>query len=328
MYINQIFELSMTLDTVKFNKILVTACNRTDYISKNGDGYVDHSLESNGITIIYRDSQYKKKVRMIVNSRVASESKEADQGKFVRKLNKHIDEYFNFDYRLDDFILSGMILSADIDVGDHAYVSAYLKVLQRVGKVKGFSPVNYDCFRDNTSFCLEGNSNGTEFLIYDLKSLLTDQMQKAGAKRKKVNSMESGAKGILRAEVHLVKPKAIRGYAKETDIKRQIGVLSEQRKDVFMDVFTQVIPFGDFYKKDKATEIVRCEVNNDVVKRKMLRLLALVPEKKSLYLAQKAMNCRNIEKVMDAFAKINVSPVTISKRNNLNCLENIYECFR
>ncbi len=56
----------------------------------------------------------------------------------------------------------------------------------------------------------------------------------------------------------------------------------------------------------------------------MLRLLVLIPEKKSVHLAQKAMNCRNIEKVMEAFAKINLSPVTISKRHDVKHLEGLY----
>ena len=56
----------------------------------------------------------------------------------------------------------------------------------------------------------------------------------------------------------------------------------------------------------------------------MLRLLVLIPEKKSLYLAQKAMDCRNIEEVMDSFAEINVSPLTISKRHDMKHLKNIY----
>ena len=57
----------------------------------------------------------------------------------------------------------------------------------------------------------------------------------------------------------------------------------------------------------------------------MLRLVELIPEKKSLYLAQKAMECRNMEKVMEAFAKINLSSVTISKRQEVKYLKNIYE---
>lgn len=57
----------------------------------------------------------------------------------------------------------------------------------------------------------------------------------------------------------------------------------------------------------------------------MLRLLGLVPEKRSLYLAQKAINCRDIEEVMDSFAKINLSPVTLSKRQNVKHLKCIYD---
>lgn len=75
---------------------------------------------------------------------------------------------------------------------------------------------------------------------------------------------------------------------------------------------------------DTAVEIVRKEVKDSIMRRRMIRLLALIPEKKSLYLAQKEMNCRNVEKVMEAFAKINLSPVTISKRHDVKHLDNLY----
>ena len=56
----------------------------------------------------------------------------------------------------------------------------------------------------------------------------------------------------------------------------------------------------------------------------MLRLIELIPKKKSLYLAQKEMNDRNIDKIMEMFAEINVSPVTISKRHKVDFLESLY----
>ena len=71
-------------------------------------------------------------------------------------------------------------------------------------------------------------------------------------------------------------------------------------------------------------EIIRKEVADSIMRRKMIRLLVLIPEKKSLHLAQKSMNCRNRDEVMDAFAKINLSPVTISKRQDVKYLENLY----
>jgi len=101
-------------------------------------------------------------------------------------------------------------------------------------------------------------------------------------------------------------------------------VLTKKRQRIFLDTFARIVPFGNFYKKGTATEIIRKEIKDTIMRRRMLRLLALIPEKKSLYLAQKAMNCRNIEKVMDAFAKIDLSPVTISKRHDVKHMENLY----
>lgn len=59
----------------------------------------------------------------------------------------------------------------------------------------------------------------------------------------------------------------------------------------------------------------------------MLRLLDLIPEKKSLLQAQKAMQCRRMDEVMDAFAKIGLSPVTISKRDAVQRNKNLYQYF-
>ena len=292
-------------------------------MEENEEEYIDQSKAEKGMTVIYRDSQYKKKVRILVDLGVVPKD-DHDMERSIRKLDKRVTEYFGFKYRLDDFAISGIVLSADIDVGTHENVVAYLKVLHRIGRVKGFSPSDYDCFEEGEGFCLDGNSNGIRFRIYDLGSLLKRRLQRVDADRKKLKSAIGEARGILRAEVQLTKQRAVRAYTDTADVSGQIAELLMNRQDVFMDTFSHVIPFGDFYKKDKAMEIVRKEVGDAVLRRKMLRLLALVPEKKSLLLAQKAMNCRDIDKVMDMFAKINVSPVTISKRHEIKYLKSLY----
>lgn len=212
----------------------------------------------------------------------------------------------------------------DTNVGTHNDVEAYLQVLRRIGRVKGFSPVRYECFEKVDSFCLEGNSNGIDFMIYNLEGLYR-QLNEDHSKHKKLKSMIRGAEGILRAEVRLTKTKTVRIYADKEDISAQIISLSEKCQDIFLETFVKIIPYGDFYKKGKAEEIIRAEIKDDRLRRRMLRLVALIPEKKSLYLAQKAMDCRNIEKVMRAFAKINLSPLTISKRQDVKFLKNVYE---
>ena len=324
MYINQVFELSMVLDNERFQKVLHKVYKKVAYLEGDNEEYIDQSMVSKGITVIYRDSRYKKKVKLIIESRLVLDSNVLDSDRLIRKLNKRINEYFDFKYRLDDFVLSGVIFAADIDVHDQKNVSSYLKVLQRIGRVKGYSPADYDCFEDVGSFCLEGNSNHINFWLYDLKGLLDSKFRNGDIKQKKSKNMVREAEGILRAEVRLTKPKAVRAYTDTVDTYGQIAELSEKSQSVFLDLFASIIPFGDYYKKGEAEELIRGKVKDCTLRRKMLRLVTLIPEKKSLYLAQKATNCRNIEKVMEAFAKINVSPVTISKRHDVQHLKNLY----
>jgi len=119
--------------------------------------------------------------------------------------------------------------------------------------------------------------------------------------------------------------KTIRVYTDETSTSKQIKDLFEKSEKIFLDTFLRIIPFGDYYKKDKAVELIRNQVSDIRLRRRMLRLLELVPEKKSLLLAQKAMNYRRVDDVMEMFAYIEVSPVTISKRQNCKHLKSLYK---
>lgn len=320
---NQIFELSMSMYNDQFQEILARMFDRADTWHETENGYVDCSLSDDGITVFYRDSKYKKKVRLSINTNLLLDDV-SDTDKLLRKLDKRISKYFDSRLCVDDFTLSGMSVVADIDVETRDNASAYLKVLQRVGKVKGFSPASYDGLNEKTSFCLSGNSNAIDFLFYDLEQSVMNWLQDYGLDHQKMKATTGNTHGILRAEVKLTKPKAVQVYTDATDTTSQITELSKKCQDVFLDTFIRIVPFGDFYKKDKAVEIVWQEVTDSVMRRKMLRLLALIPEKKSLHLAQKAMNCRDIEKVMDAFSKICLSPVTISKRHDVKHLKCLY----
>jgi len=324
MYINQVLELFMELDRDRFQKVLNRIYKKAGYLEGDNEEYIDQSMASRGITVIYRNSQYKKKIKLIIEPRLVSDSKLSDTDRLIRKLDKRINEYLDFKYRLDDLVLSGVTLAADIDVHRHENVSAYLKVLRRIGRVKGYSPADYDCFENVDSFCLDGISNSITFWIYDLEGLIRDRLRNEDINQKKLKSIHRESEGIIRAEVRLTKPKAVRVYTDAADAYGQIAELSQKSQSVFLDVFANIIPFGDYYKKGEAVELIRSEVKDCTLRRKMLQLVTLIPEKKSLYLAQKAMNCRDIEKVMEEFAKINLSPVTVSKRHDVQHLTNLY----
>ena len=95
MKLNPIFELSMVLDTEKFQKIFDMAYNKTGYLKELDDEYLDTSLMEKGITVIYRDSQYKKRIRLLINLSLVVDDP-SDTDKLLRKLDKRIGKYFNF----------------------------------------------------------------------------------------------------------------------------------------------------------------------------------------------------------------------------------------
>jgi len=311
----------MILDSEKFTKLFDGVYSTLEYVDENR--YADYALTSKGIIILYCDSQYKKKIKLIVNPCRLLDTDKPNLEKLIRKLEKRISGYFNNKYQLNDFELSGMEITTDIDVHNQENVSDYLKVLRRVGKVKGFSPSPDNWLDDDISLCYDGNSNGIKFMLYDLEALLGDDTSESyfsiGQK-----SIPEDCEGLLRAEVKLTKPKAIRGYTNKSSISKQIVDILDNRQQIFLETFMRIVPFGNFYKKAKAEEIIRSKIKNATIGRKMLWLIGLVPEKKSLLLAQKALNYRRIDKVMKAFFDIEVAPITISKRHDIKKLDNIY----
>ena len=321
MFLNSTFELTLSLDSEKFTKLFDKAYSELE--GSDVDVYADLTFTSKGVTVLYQDSQYKKKIKIVVDPCRMLDTDKPEPDKLISKLGKWIERYFNNKYKLDDFEVSGMLLVVDIDVHSSERVFAYLKVLHRIGKVKGFSPSRNDWLDDDNSFCLDGNSNGIKFLIYDLEAMFN-----VGTSHEHFNmGLPEACEGLLRAKVRLTKPKAIRRYTSKSSIYKQIADLHDNRKQIFLDTFMRIVPFGDFYKKCKAEEIIRAKVKDTTIRRKMLWLLGLVPEKKSLLLAQKAMNCRRIDKVMKTFFDIGVAPITISKRHDVKKLDNLYKYF-
>jgi hypothetical protein len=62
-------------------------------------------------------------------------------------------------------------------------------------------------------------------------------------------SIPEDCEGLLRAEVRLTKPKAIRGYTNKSAISKQIANLYDNRQQIFLDTFIRVVPFGTFTRR-------------------------------------------------------------------------------
>jgi hypothetical protein len=97
--------------------------------------------------------------------------------------------------------------------------------------------------------------------------------------------------------------------------------------EILMDTFRYIVPLGDYHKKKETDKLIRERVTNKPLRRRMLRLVELLPEKKSLYLAQKALGARDTKEIMAGFAEIGLSPVTISKRHDIKHLKCLHGYF-
>ena len=130
---------------------------------------------------------------------------------------------------------------------------------------------------------------------------------------------------MLRIEVRLKNKAGIGRYTNEVSTSKQIRDIFGRSREIFRDTLVKVIPEGDFLKKDKAIAIIEDEVGNKALRAKMVRLVELIPEKKSLQLAQKALKDRTLKKTMEKFAEIGISPITLSKRQEVKKLKSLYE---
>ncbi|MDR3238240.1 MAG: hypothetical protein LBT84_07035 [Spirochaetia bacterium] len=223
-------------------------------------------------------------------------------------LKKFIAETFGSSFKLNDFKITAITFAVNIEAGEN--VAAYIKVLRKIGKAKGFTPKRAKDGRDEkASFDLEGNSNGITFSVCDCHAETGDK----------------SAKGILRVEVKLAKPNAIGRYTPEQSTSKQITELAGCGKDILLDTFVRIVPFGDYHKLKEAEKLIETNIRKKVHKAKMLRLLRLIPEKKSLFEAQKEMNDRNMGKLMLRFAEIGLNPITISKRHDTKFLQNLHD---
>ena len=201
----------------------------------------------------------------------------------------------------------------------------YIRVLRRIGRVKGFSPSRDKEISENISLCLDGNSNGLEFMIYDLEGFIKERAEELDSESKELKAQAKKSEGLLRAEVRLVKSNAIRACTERLVASEQITELCSKVQEIFLDVFQWVVPLGRFYKKDEAVGIVCKKITDAKTRRRMLNLITLVTEKKSLLLAQKALSHRRIGEVMAAFEYVEVSPITIGKRHDVKQLDSIYK---
>jgi hypothetical protein len=243
---------------------------------------------------------------------------ERNISEMLNELEEHIDSYFDSEVELNDFTLTRMDFTVNINLKNKKNVSDYIKVLHNLGKVKGFTPTkDVSWINKELAFVLRGNSNDIIFWAYDKEG--REEMLDSPKSRIKA------AKGILRIEIQITTNRALLKFTDKSSTKKQIKNLAKQSEDIFMQNFKRIMPRGDFCKKNKAESLIeKSMILTSTEKKRMLRLLELVPKKKSLLLAQKELKSKDIKGVMETFESLDMCPLTISKRHGVKHLKSLY----
>lgn len=300
-----LYELSIEINTEDFNKCFIKRnCKSLTKISP--DEYADYSYIDQGLLFIFRNSKYKKKVKVIASLYGMGNQNDINSEQFIHKLKKKICKYFDDEYHLNDFVCSAVSLIRDTDLESDKNVASYINVVRRIGKVKKYHSISCIDNLPKNSFCLSGNSNGILLLLYAPDD---------------ISSADSC--GVLRTEIRLNK-NFIKNTTEHICTSKQIEDIIIQSNSLFKKIYFSIVPPGNYYKKRKAIDIINHEIDDVRLRRKMIKLVTLVSEKKSLLLAQKTMNTRGMCKIMNAFKIIGLSPITISKREKAQYLKNIY----
>ena len=331
-YAPHTFELTLYLGYEKFTELTKRAIKKSRkkhrFFQDSFDENISHdeSLKKYGIRIMYIWNDYKKRILLVVNP---SKLLGGDDIPKLWKPNKNnitqtldalemlIDEYFDSEYELDDFKLTRMDFTVNINLKTREAVSDYIKVLHNLGKVKGYSQIkDVDWIKKELAFVLQGNSNDIAFWAYDKEG--REELLKVPKYRLK------SARGILRIEIQVTTNKALLRFTDKGTTGKQIKSLAKNSEAIFMYNFNSIMPHGGFYKKNKAEKLIQEAAFSKRDKEKMLRLTELIPKKKSLLRAQKELKSKDIKGIMKKFEDLNVCPVTISKRHGVKHLKSLY----
>ena len=295
--------LSATLNTDTFSSLIYAL----DIPLDTEGEYVDNSKKHKGMIVAYHAEQYKKRISILFDLSILLPHSSTLES-LPRKIRKRLRKYFRDQLAQLKFSLSSAFIAVNLNLGNRGTVEDYLTVLRRIGRVKGYT-LKSDCAIGGTPSFLHwiGNSNSTALRLC---------------------SLEDGngtAQGILRAEVQLLKNKAVCKYIKATEPEEQMIELADNAERIFLRVFATIVPYGVFLKQPDAVRLIQTTVLNARLRQKMWRLISLIPDKKSLLGGQKAVGCRDIRGLMDAFVDIDLSPVTIAKRHQCSQLPNLYD---
>lgn len=316
---NQIYK---SLDLISRNH----NCN----LYKCDEGYKTHALKDEGFTEIllskfkinpkYKNDYMQLRIQLnptkLLNKDTIELTKESDLKEVEKRFNKVIEK-IHLD--LNTFLfwtLNRVDYAVNIST---SYVKEYIELFQRSD-----IPYRFQILYDKKAK-VRKHKEGSYYISN--KSTIINFYDKSDERLKKKGEVVESAKDILRLEVQCKKGKTnAMKYKYDFDVKYLGYFLSKELStETLVNYYYKTIGTGDFYKLDKAIEIINNSGNTLGTKEKLINVLKEVNKSRSIWKARNdtSYSKERFNHYLKLIRELGVNPVTIPRRWEVDYLKNI-----
>ena len=218
-------------------------------------------------------------------------------------------------YRVDHCI--------NLNVGTSESVREYIYLLYRSEMKKGYKILSDDTpdFDVNKSFTVRNNDEGIEVSFYDKKKELEQH-----------NCEAENAEGILRVELRILRRKPLERQTPDCATNRErIACCMRASRRKIVGIAHTLLLDADYYPYKKACGIVKKQVENKMLRKRMLDMLKLTKKefsvrkaKEKLFELHPKLKHEYYNMMIEKFESIGVNVVTLDKYSDVKFLPSLF----
>lgn len=315
-----------------YNNLKIISKNRGYNLYKESENlYLTNAFADLGIKevrlrktkIARKYNYYNKQIEMLVNPKRLIEKKNKiditkaedieeiskEFNKIMQSISTDLPSFFNFTIQRIDYCINI----------ETEYVEEYIKLFQRADRPSIYFKELYDNKTHRRgqrqgSFYLKSNSVNINFYNKEEERLNN-------------NILDNNSKNILRLEVQCKKEKTNNiKFKKQFRTKNLLYFFNKDlSREIIEYYYKKTVGKEDYYKLNKAIELIKASKNSETMKEKMITVLKEVNKKRSVVIARQESiyNKANFNRYLKKIRTLNINVVTIPESWKINKLENL-----
>ena len=234
---------------------------------------------------------------------------------------------FGEEFSINNLVLYRVDQCINLNVGTSENVREYIYLLYRSEMKKGYKVLsgNSSDFDVNNSYTVRNIDEGLEVSFYDKKKELEQR-----------NCEADNAEGTLRVELRILRRKALERQTPNCATNRdRIECCMRASRSKIVGIAHMLLLDADYYPYKKACGMVKKQVANKKLRKRMLDMLKLTKKefsvrkaKEKLFELHPKLKHEYYNMMIEKFESIGVNVVTLDKDNEVKSLPSLFEYLR